>query len=179
LRGGGPSPIFRRSPPLRPRSDLPDSPRADTAIYVDADACPVKDEVLRVAERHGLRVVLVSNQWLRGPEHPLVERVVVPQGIDAADERIAAASAAGDIVVTADIPLAKRCLDKGARVLAPNGRSFTAASIGMALAMRDLTAHLRDLGEIAGGPPSFARQDRSRFLAALEEIVQAIRRERR
>jgi uncharacterized protein YaiI (UPF0178 family) len=148
-------------------------------ILVDADACPVKDEVVRVAERHGLRVVLVSNQWLRGPDHPLVERIVVPQGIDAADERIAAETEAGDIVVTADIPLARRCLDKGARVLGPTGKPFTDASIGMALAMRDLTAHLRDAGSFAGGPPPFARQDRSRFLAALEEIVQAIRRERR
>jgi uncharacterized protein YaiI (UPF0178 family) len=148
-------------------------------ILVDADACPVKDEIVRVAGRHGLRVVLVSNQWLRGPEHPLVERVVVPQGIDAADERIAAEAEAGDIVVTADIPLAKSCLDKGARVLGPTGKPFTEASIGMALAMRDLTAHLRDAGAIAGGPPAFVRQDRSRFLAALEEIVQALRRERR
>jgi uncharacterized protein YaiI (UPF0178 family) len=156
-------------------ADAPRPPR----ILVDADACPVKDETVRVAERHGLRVILVSNQWLRGPEHPLVERVVVPQGIDAADERIAAEAEAGDIVVTADIPLAKRCLDKGARVLGPTGKPFTEASIGMALAMRDLTAHLRDAGAIAGGPPAFARQDRSRFLAALEEIVQALRRERR
>ena len=151
----------------------------EPVIYVDADACPVKDEVVRVADRHGLRVVLVSNQWMRGPEHPLILRIVVPSGIDAADERIASEAGAGDIVVTADIPLAKRCLDKGARALGPTGKPFTEASIGMALAMRDLTAHLRDVGGYAGGPSPFTRQDRSRFLSALEEIVQAIWRERR
>ena len=148
-------------------------------IHVDADACPVKDEIVRVAERHGLEVILVSNQWLRGPDHPLVRRVVVPDGIDAADERIAAEARAGDIVVTADIPLASRCLKKGARVLAPTGKPFTDASIGMALAMRDLAAHLRETAGYGGGPPPFTRQDRSRFLSALEEIVQAIRREQR
>ncbi|HSK39433.1 MAG TPA: YaiI/YqxD family protein [Arenibaculum sp.] len=147
-------------------------------IYVDADACPVKEEILRVAQRHRLPVHLVSNRWLRGPEHPLVRRVVVPEGADAADDWIAGAIQANDIAVTNDIPLAARCLEKGARVLAANGKPFTQASIGMALAMRDLNQHLRDTGELTGGPAAFARQDRSRFLSALEEAVQSIRRGR-
>lgn len=147
-------------------------------IYVDADACPVKAEILRVAERHGLTVHLVSNQWHRGADHPLVRRVLVAEGADAADDWIAAHIGPQDIAVTADIPLARRCLDKQARAIAPNGKPFTDASIGMALAMRDLSAHLRETGDRTGGPPPFARKDRSRFLSALEEAVQAIRRGR-
>jgi uncharacterized protein len=187
LRGRARRIISRNSIPPRflslpSRPSLPVPLRAGASgpdIYVDADACPVKDAIIRVAARHGLRVILVSNQWLRGPDHPLIRRIVVPPGIDAADERIAAEVRAGDIVVTADVPLAKSCLDKGARVLGPTGRPFTEASIGMALAMRDLTAHLRDTGEASGGPLPFGKHDRSRFLSALEEIVQAIRREKR
>lgn len=147
-------------------------------IFVDADACPVKDEVMRVAERHGLRVHLVSNRWLRGAEHPLINRVVVPQGADVADDWIAENIGPGDVAVTNDIPLAARCLDKGAKALRPNGKPFDESSIGMALAMRDLSAHLRETGEMTGGPAAFAKQDRSRFLNVLETTIQAIRRGR-
>jgi uncharacterized protein len=145
-------------------------------IYVDADACPVKEEVLRVARRHGFPMHLVSNRWQRGPDDPLVQRVVVPEGPDAADDWIASRIGAGDIAVTSDIPLAARCLDRKALVLAPTGKSFTEASIGMALAMRDLNAHLRETGEIAGGPSSFRQRDRSQFLEALEEAARTARR---
>ncbi len=146
-------------------------------IYVDGDACPVKDEVLRVAERHGLTVHLVGNSWLRaGGDHPLLRRVVVGEGLDAADDWIAEHIGAGDIAVTSDIPLAARCLARGARVIGATGRSFTEAGIGTALAMRDLMAHLRDTGEVRGGGPAFSKQDRSRFLEALENAVQAVRR---
>lgn len=148
-------------------------------LYIDADACPVKDEVLRVAERHGLAVHLVSNRYLRiAADHPLIRRVVVAEGMDAADDWIAEHITGMDICVTSDIPLAARCLEKGARVLAPTGKPMTGDSIGNALAMRELMAHLRDMGEIGGGPPSFTRQDRSRFLSALENAVQAARRGR-
>lgn len=145
-------------------------------IYVDGDACPVKEEAVRVAERHGVTVHIVSNGGLRPSRHPLVRTVVVEAGPDAADDWIAERVAAGDIAVTADIPLAARCLAAGARVLAPNGRPFTDESIGMALGMRDLNQHLR---EASGRPtynPGFTRQDRSRFLNALENMVQAARR---
>jgi hypothetical protein len=149
-------------------------------IYVDGDACPVKDEVVRVAERHGLTVHLVSNQWLRGPDTPLVRRVVVTtEGLDAADNWIVDHAGPGDIVVTSDIPLAARCLEKGAKVLGPSGKPFSENGIGMALAMRELMATLRDSGEIRGGGPAFAKQDRSRFLQALEQAVQDTKRGRR
>ncbi len=142
-------------------------------IYVDADACPVKGEVLRVAERHGLAVHMVSNGWLRMAEGPRVHRVVVPEGADAADDWIVAHIGPGDIAITADILLADRCLKKGARVLGPTGKPFTGENIGMAVAMRDLMADLRDSGEIKGGGPGFSKRDRSRFLEALENAVQA------
>ena len=142
-------------------------------ILVDADACPVKDEVVRVAGRHQLAVVLVSNAWMRGPDHPLVQRVLVASGPDAADDRIAEETTDGDIVITNDIPLAARCIDKGARVLRPNGKPIDKNSVGMAVAMRDLSAHLRETGEITGGPSAFTPRDRSRFLDALEAAVQA------
>ncbi|MDP6567862.1 MAG: YaiI/YqxD family protein [Alphaproteobacteria bacterium] len=145
-------------------------------IYVDGDACPVKDEVLRVAGRHGLTVHLVANAWLRQANEPMVRMVVVGEGLDAADDWIAEHVGPGDIVVTADIPLAARCLDAGAQALGPGGKPFTEESIGMALAMRDLLAHLRDSGEIGGGGPGFTKQDRSNFLQALEAAVQAGRR---
>ncbi|KJS42002.1 MAG: hypothetical protein VR70_04460 [Rhodospirillaceae bacterium BRH_c57] len=141
-------------------------------IYVDADACPVKDEVLRVAERHRLAVHVVSNSWHRGTDGPLVNRVVVPQGSDAADDWIAERIGPGDICITPDIPLAARCIEKGALVLGNTGKPFTPESIGMALAMRDLMTHLRETGEIKGYNPSFGKQDRSRFLQALEDAVQ-------
>jgi len=143
-------------------------------IFVDADACPVKDEVARVAVRHGLGVYMVSNSGMRLPDTPLVRRVVVGEGPDAADDWIAGRIGAGDIAITADIALASRCIEKGARVLAPTGKPFTEEGIGMALAMRDLMAHLRDSGEIAGGPSGFSRRDRSRFLSALEEAVRRL-----
>ena len=150
-----------------------------TEIYVDGDACPVKAEVLRVAERHRLAVHIVSNRGLFRAEHPLVNQVVVPAGPDSADDWIAEHIAAGDIVVTADIPLAARCLEKDARAIGPAGRPFSADSIGMALAMRELKGHLRETGEVTGGPPAFGKKDRSRFLEALEIAIQAIRRGRR
>jgi len=147
-----------------------------TAIYVDADACPVKDEVVRVADRHGLPVHFVSNAWMRLPDGGNVNRVIVPDGPDAADDWIASRIGKGDIAVTADIPLASRCLKAGARVIGPTGKPFTDASIGMALAMRELQQHLRETGESRGFNASFTRADRSRFLQAIEETVQAIKR---
>ncbi|MFN4089456.1 MAG: YaiI/YqxD family protein [Alphaproteobacteria bacterium] len=147
-----------------------------TEIYVDSDGCPVKEEALRVAVRHGLVVHFVSDRWQRGLDHPLARKVVVTQGADAADDWIAARIGHADIAVTTDIPLARRCLDRGAQVIGPSGRPFTEASIGMAMAMRDLKAQLREAGTMTGGPPAFSRQDRSRFLSALEVAVQASKR---
>ena len=149
-----------------------------TEIYIDADACPVKTEVLRVAERHGVVVHMVGNSWLRmAADNPLVNSIVVPEEPDAADDWIAEHIGAGDIAITADIPLAARCLKASAAAIGPTGKPFTEAGIGNALAMRDLMAHLRDTGEITGGGPAFSKQDRSRFLSALETAVQAARRE--
>ena len=145
-------------------------------IYEDADACPVKTEIMRVADRHGLPVHMVSNQWLRLDDHPRVNRVIVGDGLDAADDWIAERVGDGDIAITADIPLAARCLDAGASVIGPTGKPFTEQSIGMARAMRDLMAHLRDTGEVTGGGPAFSKQDRSRFLSALEDTIQALQR---
>ena len=147
-----------------------------TTLYIDADACPVKEEAVRVAERHGFQIHFVANSWMRLPQGHLVNRVVVPEGPDAADNWIAERAGKADIVVTADIPLAARCLKAGARVIGPTGKLFTEAGIGMALAMRDLSRHLRETGESAGYNAGFTRQDRSRFLQALEEAVQAIKR---
>lgn len=141
-------------------------------LLVDADACPVKDEVVRVADRHQLAVLLVSNAWMRGPDHPLVQRILVAAGPDAADDRIAEEATDTDIVITNDIPLAARCIEKGAQVLRPNGKPVDRNSVGMAVAMRDLSAHLRETGEITGGPSAFTPRDRSRFLDALETAVQ-------
>ena len=145
-------------------------------IYVDADACPVKDEVLRVAGRHRIVVHMVSNAWMRMAEGPLVRRVVVAQGPDAADDWIAERAGPADIVITADIPLADRCIKKGARVLGMTGKPFSEDGIGMAVAMRDLMSGLRDAGDIKGTNAAFRPQDRSRFLQALEAAVQAVRR---
>ncbi|MGE5547454.1 MAG: YaiI/YqxD family protein [Solirubrobacterales bacterium] len=145
-------------------------------ILVDADACPVKDEVLRVAERHQAAVLLVSNRWHR-IDHWLVEQVVVPEGPDAADHVIAERCAPGDIVVTADVPLAARCVAAGARPIDPRGRPFDEASIGMQVAVRDLMTALRETGEITGGPAGFTKQDRSRFLDGLERLIQAAKRD--
>ena len=143
-------------------------------IYIDADACPVKDEVFRVAKRHGLTVHVVANGRLNLPRDPLFRRVVVSGRFDAADDWIAEQVTGSDLAVTADIPLAARCLKRGARVLDPRGRPFTDDSIGDALANRELSAFLRDMGELGGGPKPYTPQDRSRFLGALENQVQAL-----
>jgi uncharacterized protein len=140
-------------------------------ILVDADACPVKDEVYRVAFRREVPVSVVSNTWLRVPVHPLVERVVVSDAFDAADDWIAEAADACCVVVTGDILLAERCLQAGAMVVAHNGRPFTVASIGSAVANRAIMADLRAGGDIVGGPPPFTKADRSRFLQALDEAL--------
>jgi len=141
-------------------------------IYVDTDACPVKDEVIKVAHRHGLKTYMVSDGGIRPYPSPLVELVIVAQGADAADDWIAEHIDNGDIAVTSDIPLAARCLKQGAHALKPNGEAFSENSIGMALATRDLMQGLRETGEITGGPRPFAKRDRSQFLNALEVIVQ-------
>lgn len=142
-------------------------------IYVDADACPVKDETKSVARRHGLKTVLVSDGGIRPSDDPLVETVFVSQGADAADDWIAEAIGHADICITNDIPLASRCIAKGAMVLRPNGEPLTEQSIGMALATRDLMQTLRDAGEVHGGPRPFSRADRSNFLNRLETTVRA------
>lgn len=147
------------------------------SIYVDADACPVKDEAVRVAERHGLKTYMVSDGGIRPHRNPLVEIVVVPPGMDAADDWIAERIEAGDIAITADTPLAGRCIAKGARVLRFNGEPVDEQSIGAALATRDLMNHLRETGTVTGGPPPFAKQHRARFLDALEVMVQAAMRD--
>lgn len=141
------------------------------AILVDGDACPVKDEVLKVAVRHEVQVHLVSNSWHRGLNHPLVNQVVVPEEPDAADDWIAEHAQAGDVVVTADILLAARCIENEVLVLGPNGKAFTKDSIGMAVAMRDLMSDLRDQGDVKQGGRSFTGQDRSNFLNALETAL--------
>jgi hypothetical protein len=146
-----------------------------TTLYIDADACPVKAEALRVAERHGLAVRVVSNGGIRPSPHPLVETVIVAEGPDAADKWIAERAGPGDICVTGDIPLAARCLEAGAQAIRHNGEAFTAANIGHQLAMRDLMADLRAANPLAagGGGRPFSRADRSRFLEALERMVRA------
>ena len=147
-----------------------------TRIFIDADACPVKDEIYRVAGRHQLMTYVVSNNWMRIPQSPLIEQVVVDDGFDAADNWIAENATSGDVVITSDIPLADRALKKSAIVLGPSGKAFTEQSIGMSLAMRDLNAHLRDTGDISGGAPPFSKKDRSRFLNVLENMLQKLRK---
>jgi uncharacterized protein YaiI (UPF0178 family) len=149
-----------------------------TRIYVDADACPVKEEVYRVAARLGLAVVVVANSFIRVPQDPLIERVVVGDGMDAADDWIAERAGPGDVVVTADIPLAARSLKAGAAAIAPNGKSFTEADIGMTLAVRNLMSDLRSAGEITGGQKPFSPRDRSAFLSALDQAVRRAQRAR-
>lgn len=141
------------------------------AIYVDADACPVKEEVVRVAERHGLVVTFVSNGGLRPSRDPMIRNVVVSKGADAADDWIVETAGPGDVAVTADIPLAARLVAKGVHVLGPTGRPFTPETIGMAVAMRDLKQHLRETGESKGYNASFSPRDRSAFLSALDQAV--------
>jgi uncharacterized protein YaiI (UPF0178 family) len=145
-------------------------------IYVDADGCPVKDEVYRVADRYGLQVWVVAKAWLRVPDSPLVTRVAVDEGLDRADDWIAERIGPGDIAVTSDVPLAARCVKQGARVIAPNGKPFNEESMGDVLATRNLMTALRETGEIKGGGRPFTKQDRARFLGALDHAIQAIRR---
>ena len=140
-------------------------------ILVDADACPVKDEIYRVAFRRDVPVTVVSNAYLRVPQHPLVDRIVVSDSFDAADDWIAEQADARSIVITTDILLANRCLKAGATVIAPTGKPFTPASIGNAIATRAIMADLRAGGDIVGGPAPFAKADRSRFLQALDEAL--------
>jgi len=140
-------------------------------ILVDADACPVKDEIYKVAWRLEVPVTVVSNSHLRVPAHPLIERMVVSDGFDAADDWIAEAAAPGSVVVTADILLADRCLKKGAAVLSPTGKAFTMSSIGAAIATRAIMADLRAGGDQLGGPAPFSKADRSRFLGELDRLL--------
>jgi len=146
-------------------------------IFVDADACPVKEEVYRVARRCGLEVTVVANSWMRVPDEPGIALEVVAGGFDAADDWIVEHVRSDDIVVTADILLASRCLKAGARVMGPTGRPFTEDNIGDAVATRELLSELRDAGQITGGPPPLEKRDRSRFLQQLDHVVQAIRRD--
>ncbi len=144
-------------------------------IYVDADACPVKQEVYRVAERCGLKVTLVANSWMRIPDRPFVTLEVVGADSDAADDWIVENVERNDIVITADIPLADRCLKKGARAIGTTGKLFTEDTIGQVVATRDLMEELRGAGEITGGPPPITKRDRSHFLQKLDQVIQAIR----
>jgi uncharacterized protein len=152
------------------------------SIYIDADACPVKQEIYRVAERHALKgttlkILVVSNSPIAVPRDEMIERVVVGAGMDEADNWIAERAQRGDIVVTADVPLASRCVKTGATAIAPNGKPFTEDMIGMTLATRNLMDALRSSGEITGGPKPFAPRDRSAFLSALDQAIVRLTRE--
>jgi uncharacterized protein YaiI (UPF0178 family) len=153
-----------------------DAERSPIRILVDADACPVKNEVYKVAARHRVRTIVVANSWMQVPNDSLVERVVVPSGLDVADDWIAERARRGIVVVTTDIPLAARCVKAGADVIAPTGKPFTEQSIGMALATRNLMDQLRSAGEITGGPRPFAAGDRSAFLSALDLAITRLKR---
>jgi uncharacterized protein len=152
------------------------TPACPIRIFVDADACPVKAEIYRVAERHGTKVFVVSNSMMAIPAAPWIERVIVGDAQDAADDWIAERAVRGDIVVTADVPLAARAVNTGADVIGPNGRAFTEASIGNTLATRDLMADLRSAGMITGGPKPFSARDRSAFLSALDLAIVRLKR---
>lgn len=145
-------------------------------ILVDADACPVKDEIYKVAFRHEIPVTIVSNSPIRVPQHLLIAREVVGSGFDAADDWIAERAAQGTVVITADILLADRCLKAGAEVIAPNGKPFTGNTIGAAIATRAIMADLRAGGDAIGGPPPFSKTDRSRFLSSLDEALVRLKR---
>ena len=145
-------------------------------IFVDADACPVKQEVYRVASRFRLDVTLVANSWMRVPNERWIALEVVEDGLDAADDWIVEHVQPHDIVVTADVPLASRCVKEDARVIGPTGKPFTEDNIGQAVATRDLLSELREAGEITGGPPPLKKRDRSRFLQQLDEVIESIRR---
>jgi hypothetical protein len=149
---------------------------AEIRIFVDADACPVKNEIYRVAERYGLKVFVVANSFMNVPRSEMIERVIVSEGPDVADDWIAERAGENDIVITADIPLAGRCVKKGATVIGPTGKPFTEDSIGMALATRDLLTDLRSAGATTRGPPPLTRQDISRFLSALDLAVTRLKR---
>ena len=153
-----------------------DEPARAIEIYVDADACPVKDEVYKVAARHGVKVFIVANAFINTPRDPFIERVLVSAGPDAADDWIAERAAPGSVVVTSDVPLAARSVKAGADVLAPNGKPFSESSIGMALATRNLMADLRETGAITGGPRPFSPRDRSAFLQALDAAINRLKR---
>lgn len=159
------------------RTSVTPSPDKTITIYVDADACPVKQEVYRVAERHSLKVYVVSNSPIAVPRDPLIERVVVAAGMDVADDWIAERAAKGAIVVTQDIPLAARAVKAGAVAIAPNGKPFSESSIGMTLATRNLMDSLRSAGEITGGPKPFSPKDRSAFLGSLDREIVRLKRE--
>jgi uncharacterized protein YaiI (UPF0178 family) len=148
-------------------------------IFIDADACPVKDEVYKVAQRYGLTTTVVSNSFIAIPPSKLIERTIVDAGPDVADDWIAERVEPGDIVITNDIPLADRVIKAGGSAIAPNGRPFTPDSIGSALASRAIGEHIRSMGEITGGPKPFSAGDRSKFLQALDESVNRERRKRR
>lgn len=145
-------------------------------IYVDADACPVKDEIYKVADRYDLPVTLVANSYMRYPGGGRVKLVVVEKGLNEADDWIVDQVEKDDIVITGDIPLAARCIDQGARVLGHKGRPFTADNVCEALATRQLLTQLRDQGTMGGGPPPFEKKDRSLFLQQLDQMVNTIRR---
>ena len=147
-------------------------------IFVDADACPVKQEVYRVASRYRLDVTLVANSWMRTPDEPWIALEVVADGFDAADDWIVKRVQPHDVVITADILLASRCLKESARVIGPTGKPFTENNIGQAVASRDLLSELRGAGELTGGPPPITKRDRSRFLQQLDNVIQSIRRQR-
>jgi uncharacterized protein YaiI (UPF0178 family) len=147
-----------------------------SVIHVDADACPVKKEVYRVAKRYGLNVILVANSWMRTPSEPWLELRVVDEHPDAADDWIVENAVTDDILVTADIPLAARCVENSVLVLSPRGRLFTPQSIVESLANQELMSHIRDMGTMTGGPPPFVDRDRSHFLQRLDQTIQAIRR---
>jgi uncharacterized protein YaiI (UPF0178 family) len=146
------------------------------SLYIDADACPVKAEIYRVAERYALKVYVVSNSYINVPRDPRIERVVVSDSFDAADDWIAERVGPRDIVITSDIPLADRSLKKGAAAIGATGVAFTTSSIGMAMASRELMSNLRAMGETTGGPKPMSPRDRSRFLSTLDETIQKLRR---
>lgn len=152
-------------------------PAKAITIYVDADACPVKAEIYRVAERHAVKVCVVSNSPMAVPREPCIERVLVGSGPDVADDWIAERASRGGIVITADVPLAHRCVTAGADVIAPTGRALTEASIGMALATRNLMDDLRSAGQITSGPKPFQPRDRSNFLSALDLAIVRLKRD--
>jgi uncharacterized protein len=155
---------------------MEEAEKPEICIFVDADACPVKPEIYRVAERYGLKVYVVANAFMAVPRSDLIERIIVSEGPDIADDWIAERAGASDIVITADIPLAGRCMKKGASVIGPTGKTFTEDSIGMVLATRDLLTDLRSAGATTRGPPPLSRQDISRFLSALDLAVTRVRR---